>query len=68
MLKEVIAVGLLWAVGIYLGALLVTIGVTEKQCLELGYPDVSVTWDLQGYCESPFSSLGDTTPKVIPTK
>lgn len=39
--------------------------VAEAECLEQGYPKSRVTFWLDEYCVSPYSSLGDTGPKVI---
>ena len=37
---------------------------TEAQCLELGYPSGSVTWNLKSYC----ISLYDAKPVVVPLR
>lgn len=38
----------------------------KADCLEQGYPQAKVTWNLNKYCVSPYSNLGDVNPKVVP--
>lgn len=38
----------------------------KADCLEQGYPQARVSWNLNKYCVSPYSNLGDTNPKVVP--
>ena len=37
---------------------------TEAQCLEIGFPSYSVTWNLKGYC----ISLHDASAVVAPLR